>query len=327
MGDFQHAPLYEEIARGPEGGRAYWLTTRDGVRLRAGHWPARKSNDRADDDALSGTILLFPGRTEYIEKYGLIAKELADLGLHTLTIDWRGQGLADRPDQERAVGHVGDFAEYQLDVAALTELAVNLNLPKPWYLIGHSMGGCIGLRALHQGIAVEGAVFSAPMWGIAMAPALRPVAWSLSWALHMSPLRQMLAPGTKRETYLSLAPFEDNLLTTDPEMYDYMRTQALAHPELTLGGPTTGWLYAALREIRTLMMPPPPVNSITFLGTGERIVMATPIIRYVENWTNGQLVTVDGAEHEVLMESATTRQQVYDALKQLAHKKQPTEPA
>lgn len=314
----QNAPLYNDIAQGPEGGRAFWLSASDGVNLRAAHWPA------AQDSTGRGSIFLFPGRTEYVEKYGLISADLAQRGYDTLVIDWRGQGLSDRPDKERALGHVGHFSEYQLDVQAFLQFAKELALPKPWYLLGHSMGGCIGLRALHEGLPVDGAVFTAPMWGIAMAPVLRPVAWGLSWALHMSPFSQMLTPGTARETYLALAPFEDNLLTTDPAMYEYMRMQAEAHPELTLGGPTAGWLYAALSETRALMsMRPPSVPTISFLGTCERIVMSEPIISYMKAWDNGVLIPVEGAEHEVLMEAATTRQQVYDALERLAQ----TEPA
>lgn len=308
------APIFEEIALGPDGGKAYWVTSSDGVRLRAGHWPATKVAED-NDRAATGTVLIFPGRTEYVEKYGLIARELANLGFETLAVDWRGQGLADRPDRERALGHVDDFDEYQRDVQAIQTLARDLALPEPWYLIGHSMGGCIGLRALHNGLPVAGAIFTAPMWGIAMAPVLRPVAWSLGWALHKSPLKLMLTPGTQRETYLSLAPFEDNLLTTDPGMFDYMRNQAEAHPELTLGGPTAGWLYAALQETRALMATPPPkIKTVTFLGSCERIVMASPITELMQKWTDGDLVMVDGAEHEVLMEDAPTRQRVYDAL-------------
>ncbi|UWQ06698.1 alpha/beta hydrolase [Aliiroseovarius crassostreae] len=304
-----NAPLFHDIAQGPDGGQAYWLTATDAVRLRAGHWPA------ASGSTLRGSVLLFPGRTEYIEKYGIIAKELSEQGYHTLTVDWRGQGLADRPEQDRILGHVGDFAEYQLDVQAFVDLARQLDLPRPWYLIGHSMGGCIGLRALLNNLPVEGAIFSAPMWGISMAPVLRPVAWSLSWALHMSPFKHMLTPGTQRETYLSLAPFADNLLTTDPEMYRYMKAQAEAHPELTLGGPTAGWLYAALSETRALMLTPPPkVRTVTFLGSCERIVQAAPIHDHMQRWHDGKLVMIEGAEHEVLMESAEIRQRVYDSL-------------
>ena len=79
------APLFDDIAQGPAEGRDFWRETSDGVRIRLGLWPA------AQTDSPVGTVLLFPGRTEYIEKYGLIAAELADRGFATLSIDWRGK--------------------------------------------------------------------------------------------------------------------------------------------------------------------------------------------------------------------------------------------
>jgi len=59
------------MAEGPEGGYALWLTADDGVRLRAVHWPK---------EGARGTVLLMPGRTEYCEKYGRTASELAARG-------------------------------------------------------------------------------------------------------------------------------------------------------------------------------------------------------------------------------------------------------
>ena len=85
----------------------------DGVKVRAAHWAT--SGDR-------GTIFVFPGRTEYIEKYGKDADELLSRGLATLVIDWRGQGLADRLIDNTDLGHVGQFTDYQRDVAAMVEL-------------------------------------------------------------------------------------------------------------------------------------------------------------------------------------------------------------
>ncbi|SMR71769.1 lysophospholipase [Aliiroseovarius halocynthiae] len=303
------APLFDDIAQGPAHGRAFWRKTSDGVRIRLAMWPA------AEDSAPAGTILLFPGRTEYIEKYGLVAAELVDRGYTTLSIDWRGQGLSDRADKDRLLGHVGHFSEYQLDVAAMMALADELDLPRPFILLGHSMGGCIGLRSLHEGLDVKGACFSAPMWGITIASALRPVAWGISWALHNTPWKLMLTPGTARKTYVDIQPFDDNMLTTDPEMYALMQLQASARPELTLGGPTAGWLYAALRETSDLMKQPAPnVQTVTFLGTQERIVEPGPIHDLMRRWHNGRLQLMPGCEHEVLMEAEPIRSQVYDAL-------------
>jgi len=294
----KEAPLYNDMAEGPEGGRAFWLTASDGVRIRAAHWPG--------GDA--GSVLLFPGRTEYIEKYGRTAKTFATHGYGTVAIDWRGQGLADRLSKDRSLGHIGAFTDYQRDVAAVLEMARALDAPRPWFLLAHSMGGCIGLRALHEGLPVAGAMFTAPMWGLSIPPRMRPVAWGLSWLSHRFTAGTSYAPGTDRKTYVLIAPFEDNVLTTDPDNYAYMQRHAREHPELTIAGPSLRWLFEALVETRRLRATSPPdVPALTFLGTNERVVDPRPIRQMMARWPNGELVEVPGSEHEVLIEKPEIR--------------------
>ena len=54
------APIYNDLARGPIGATGHWVKTQDGIRIRIGVW----------NTGTKGTVLIFPGRTEYIEKYG-----------------------------------------------------------------------------------------------------------------------------------------------------------------------------------------------------------------------------------------------------------------
>ena len=226
------APFFDDIAEAPEGTRCVWLNTRDGIRIRAAHWPG----------GARGTVLIFPGRSEYIEKYGPAAGDLAARGYATATVDWRGQGLADRLLADRALGHVGAFCDYQKDVAALFDFAGAENLPRPWYVIAHSMGGCIALRALHDGLPVRAVAFSAPMWGIRMMPVLRPVARAVSTLAACIGMADRLVPGTSAQTYVLETPFEENVLTRDADMYAFMRRQQGEHPELAIGGPTLRWM-------------------------------------------------------------------------------------
>ncbi|MEM8538398.1 MAG: alpha/beta hydrolase, partial [Pseudomonadota bacterium] len=114
------APFFADLAKGPDGGAAFWTTTDDGVRLRFGIWPA-------EGKAAKGTVFLFTGRTEYIEKYGPVAARFAASGLATLAIDWRGQGLSDRLVAQPTLGHVGSFDDFQRDVAAAVSLAETHN--------------------------------------------------------------------------------------------------------------------------------------------------------------------------------------------------------
>jgi len=302
----QAAPFYSDVADGPGGGAAWWHTTSDGVRIRIGVW--------GEGTGEKGTVLLFPGRTEYIEKYGRTARDLQARGYATLAIDWRGQGLSDRPLDDRATGHVMHFTDYQHDVAAALAAARALGLPEPFYLLGHSMGGAIGLRSLIEGLPVKAAVFTGPMWGILIAPPVRPAAWALSWMSRNVGMGHKYAPGTTPETYVNTAPFEGNLLTSDPEMYAYMQGQLAAHPDLALGGPSLHWLYEALAEtriLRTLQMPETPI--LTFLGTNERIADSKAVRARADTFPNGQLEMIEGAEHEVLMETRETRDRVFDA--------------
>lgn len=297
-----HAPYYATVAANDQGS-CQWLTTSDGVRIRVGIW--NKSDAK-------GTVLIFPGRTEYIEKYGRTAQELADRGFASVAIDWRGQGLADRLLDNRSVGHVNQFTDYQNDVQAVLDYLDGLNLPKPYHLLAHSMGGCIGLRALHDGLPVESAAFSAPMWGIKMSPALRPVAWGLSSISRQLGLSGVFTPGQHAETYVLRAEAEGNTLTSDPAEFNFLKGQLQSQPDLALGGPSLHWLNEALRETRVLaQQPAPSVPAITFLGSDEEIVDPVRIRDRMDSWSDGDLVLLENGRHEVMMETPAIRDTVF----------------
>ena len=296
------APFHAALADGPPGATCVWLQA-GSARIRVAWW---KAGDK-------GTVLLLPGRTECVEKYGRAAGDLVARGFSVITIDWRGQGLADRALPDRREGHVGDFAEYQQDLDAMLAEAGRAGLPQPFYMIAHSMGGCIGLRGLMRGLPVRAAAFSAPMWGIAMAAWLRPVASVVSALAGPLGLMARYAPSTSAETYLLQAPFAGNVLTTDREMWDYMRRQVAEVPDLALGGPSIGWLKAALRECAALaVMPAPKVPAICALGTVEKVVDVPPVHLRMAGWANGQLDLYPGAEHEIMMEGPAVRQRFFD---------------
>jgi lysophospholipase len=129
------APFHAGLADAPPGATCVWLQA-GAARIRVAWW---KAGDK-------GTVLLLPGRTECVEKYGRAAGDLVARGFSVITIDWRGQGLADRALPDRREGHVGDFSEDQQDLDAMLAEATRAGLPQPWFMLAHSMGGCIGLR-------------------------------------------------------------------------------------------------------------------------------------------------------------------------------------
>lgn len=297
------APLFNDLAQGPDGGRAFWVTTRDGMRLRMAAWPP----------GAKGTVLIFPGRTEYIEKYGRTVAEFAKRGYGSVVIDWRGQGLSTRPTPDRMLGSVDDFSNYQSDLEAVLAKTHELGLPGPFYLVAHSMGGCIGLRALTLGLDVKAAVFSAPMWGIRMAAGLAPVARALSRTARAFGQGQRYAPGTTGESYVATSPFLGNVLTRDAETFAWMKHHVAQQPDLALGGPSLHWIGAAMQECTDLArLPSPDLPCLCFLGAEEKVVDPAPIYARMAHWPKGKLEIVPLAEHEIMMEVPATRTRFYD---------------
>ncbi len=299
------APFYHAVAEAPPGTIARWATASDGTRLRLAAWLPQENPQ--------GSVLLFPGRTEYVEKYGRAARVFTGAGYAVASIDWRGQGLSHRVPEDRRLGHVEDFAEYQADVAALTAFAEARALPRPWFLVAHSMGGCIGLRALHEGLPVRAAAFSSPMWGIWLEPHEIPTAWILGLIAPRIGQGHRLTPDTGIEHIVVTGPFEGNDITTDREMWEYMKAQTDAHPGLALGGPTLAWLGAALTETRRLARRPAPAPpALTHLGSRERIVSPRAIRRLMARWPDGRLHLAEGAEHEIMMERPAIRRAFFE---------------
>jgi lysophospholipase len=298
------APFFADLAEGPAGGEAYWLTAEDGVRVRVATWA----------EGSKGTVFILPGRTEYCEKYGRAAGELADRGFSSLAIDYRGQGLADRLLPDRLMGHVDRFPDYQHDIREALFLAGEKSLPKPYFMIAHSMGGAIGLRTIMGLHPFRAALFSAPMWRINIAKHLRPVAWALNPLARATGLGNRYAPTTGPAPYTTSEPFDDNMLTRDKDMWAYMGRQITAQPDLALGGPSMHWLAEAMVELRHLRLARRPnLPVITALGSNERIVEPERIHEIMGTWVTGTLDLYDGAEHEIMMETLPHRRRFFDS--------------
>src|SRR5690606_19433508 len=73
----------------PENAVAGMLATPDGTRIRYARFAAQGR-------PLKGTVLIIPGRNEFIEKYFETIGNLSARGFGTVVFDLRGQGGSDR---------------------------------------------------------------------------------------------------------------------------------------------------------------------------------------------------------------------------------------
>jgi len=285
----------------PSGAIAGTFKAQDKLSLRFARWEGTRGPRR-------GTVCLFQGRGEFIEKYFEVVADLRRRGFAVATMDWRGQGGSARLLANPRKGHVRSFAEFDRDLALFMKEIVLPDCPPPYIAMAHSMGGHILLRnAVLASSWFSRMVLSAPM--IAISPKALGVPQTLSRAyaeiLCGIGLGSLYAPGGK-DASLEAEPFEGNTLTSDPERYARNRMVVEAAPRLGLGSPTVAWLRAALRSIAQLTEPDYPlkvqVPLLLFAAGADEIVSTNAIEEFGQRLKVGAQVLIAGARHEILQE-------------------------
>lgn len=294
----------------PPGGLAWDSLLRceaeDGTRLRAAVWNAGGQR---------GHVLFLSGRTEFLEKVALPAAELARRGFAVASIDWRGQGLSDRLVQPALKGHVEDFLQYHQDLAALLSHPEVAALKGPRIVLGHSMGGAIALGALIRGrLEARALILSAPLMDIRLSRTMR---WAsrVTVAIARATRRLDRWPpfGDMASPYVFLG-FENNVLTADEQVFDWMVEALKRDPALQLAMPTIGWMAAATEECRVIARHGRlDIPSLCLLGTDEQVVDPEAVRAGAER-LGARLAEIEGARHEVLIERPELRAEAWKAI-------------
>ena len=298
----------------PGGAAPAWFVRPDGARLRAALFtPARRPR---------GSVVLSGGRSEPIEKYFEVIEELVARELVVLAHDWRGQGLSHRALSDRLKGHCVSHAEMVDDFTALVDAYAD-RLPSPRIAVGHSMGGCLTLRALAEEGGrrrFAGCILSAPMLALRTSPMPPPVARVMARLYRLAGRGERYGPaGPGRPFDL---PFEGNVLTQDRARFARHRALIAACPDLAIGGPTWGWLDAAFRGMARLARPDTlarvTIPVVICAAQRDRLVDAAALRRAALLLPRGRLVEVPGALHEILMETDERRLYFWWAFDDLA---------
>jgi len=295
------APLYpvEATAAGLE---TFWLEGAAGKRFRAAflaHPEAR------------GSIIILPGRTECLEKYLEVVADFGARGLNLLLVEPRGQGLSDRLLADRSKGHMDSWDHAVSDLATAVDAFAD-RMPGKRLLMAHSMGGAIALEALLSGkVVVEGAAFSAPMWGIRLPPG----GDLLIKGMIATGFGENIVPGGAAK--VGPEPFEGNALTSDPIRHARQNALIVAHPELGLAGATAAWVGTALELLATFS--PERLKTLTIpvlVGSGslEALVDNDAHTRVAGQLPKGRQIVISGAKHELLMEADGLRDQFLSAV-------------
>jgi lysophospholipase len=307
----QHEPalLYEfEDNPAPEGIAAFNLKTRDNKRI-------RYVRHKVNAAPCKGTIIIFAGRNECVEKYFETIADFTKAAFDVVVFDWRGQGDSEHLIPDRHKGYVRKFSDYRLDVEAIFDQVVLPECRPPFFVVAHSMGCLIALDAAPLlKSRVDRLVLCAPFLGIRKQPFSTQVAWWISYGLIAVGLGRMYFGGGPRVRQ----PFETNKVTRDAARYDRNQSLYDRHPHLALGGPTARWVNTSISAIRKLTRRGDSlayrIPALVLIASKDQVVPRSAIDDTVRFLPAAHSIIIENAAHEMLQDRDVIREQVLAAI-------------
>lgn len=259
-----------------------------------------------------GTVIILHGRNECIEKYFETASDLAKRGLAVATFDWRGQGGSDRLIGNPVKGYIDNFFDYVTDLETFFEEVVLPDCPGPYYVLGHSTGSLVALLGSPLMVnRVERMVLCAPLLELDSSRFHMTVIRVVSALLNNIGFGRLYMAGGPRPR--EVRPFKGNKLTTDRDRYKRNAELFNKVPELGLGGPTVAWVSAFCRASATVtdaeFIASMRIPLLIIAAGADRVVSNRAIEQFARQLRSGKLITIDGAEHEILQEADYYRDQ------------------
>lgn len=293
----------------------YGFLERNGARLRYACWNVPRTG------TVRGSVVLQGGRGEFIEKYATeVVGELLERGFSVFAMDWRGQGLSDRPLAEREKGHIDNFTTYMADFRLFLETVVAPSAPRPVLAVCHSMGGHIVLRHLaeHGPGPLSAGLFVSPMTALHREAFLRSI---LMLMPEMPVIEERYLFGAGPFMFLA-REFNSNHVTHDERRYRFTDNWFKADPRLSLGGPTFGWARQAVRSMSAALAPGYleriDLPLLVMTAGQDSLIDSASHPPLVARLKRGEHMTVPAARHEIMMETDDIRAVFWQSFDRLA---------
>ena len=257
---------------------------------------------RYDADDARGTAVMLHGFTECADKFEELIFSLLHAGWSALAYDQRGHGRSWRPEglAEDTLVHVDDFSQYPRDLARVVAGPLK-DMPKPWVLFAHSMGGAVAAQYLEaRPNTFARAVLSSPM----IAPDCMGV--PLPGVYLICGGARLLGRDKKRvffsKPYAGAEKFETSC-ATGRARFDWYEACRAAHPYARTNGPSYGWTRQSVGVTKEILAPGKPeqvkIPVRIYSASDDHTVLPGPQQAFAKRLPNGTFKTVNGAKHEI----------------------------
>lgn len=258
--------------------------------------------DRYDAEKPKGTVFVLHGFTECAAKFSELIFSLLRNGWSAAACDQRGHGRSWRDERIRDVSltHVSRFDEYTEDLKAVCD-RVLAEMPKPWYLFCHSMGGAVSFRFLEEYPGIfEKAVFCAPM----VAPHRAGLPLFVGKALCAG--AKLIGRGTSRipmsKPWSGPEDFETSC-ATGKERFDWYDDYRVRTENCRNNGPTYCWTMEAFNVTDKILAPGKPesisIPVLIYTAENDNQVLPEYQEQIVRRLPRGKRKTVPGSKHEI----------------------------
>lgn len=288
----------------PDGAISGYFDGLDLARIRYARWEGEADAVKATGGY--GTVCVFTGRADFIEKYFETIEDLRRRGFDVAIMDWRGQGRSARLLGNPRKGHITSFDQYHGDLVHFMREVVLPDCRPPYFALAHSMGGAVLLHAAARRQPwFRRMVLSAPMLRLAGRRLSTRSIRRLSEIACYAGLDGLYVPGKRRLDHAAM-PFSGNVLTSDQSRFTRNQRILKVAPELGVGAPTIGWIHAATQAMETLTHPEFAGyvrTPVLMAAAGKDALVSSRTIEQVgARLRGGGTINIDGARHELLME-------------------------
>jgi len=268
------------------------VTTRDGKNLHCEKYAA---------DDPRGTVFIVHGFTENAVKYSEAIYRFLTASFSVLIYEQRGHGRSWRALDDVTLTHVDRFESYTEDLEDVVSSAKDM--PKPFFLFAHSMGGAVGAQYLETGSTVfSKAILTSPM----IAPARGGVPLFAAKAI----CRAAFALGKKEKRIFNSQPYPGkesfaDACSTDEEKFTYYEAIKRKNELFHNYSPTYGWLFESLVITSKLLAKGKPENIavpvLVISAQLDTVVLTDEQKKFADRLKNGSFAVIEGAKHEIYL--------------------------
>ena len=271
-----------------------------------------------------GTVLFLPGRSSSLGEREPTLRQLSRRGWDVASSDWRGQGESSHdPDDPHRV-HIDSFDRYLEDLQQLITWLDVHKFPRPWVLIGSSLGAHLALRLL----AVErqrflAAVLTAPMCAAITTPIPRWLARCGVRLLTACGLGPRYVDSSRHRLCMDPLARPD----LNPDLWANVCEWRQQHPECLTDALTAQWVNAMYRSLKLAHEPALLASiatpTLALHAACDTIVDVPYAYRVLSALPHVQQVVIPKASHHLWMGNTEIAASLWGEIDRFLHSERP----